>query len=173
MNVILNCSRSWGIGRGGSLLFSIPKDMAFFRRMTTGKTVIMGDQTLRSLPGGRPLKNRDTLVMSLEPGFACEGVTVCRSLAELAGALETRRSEDVFVCGGAAIYRLLLPYCDTAYITVVDADPEADRFFPDLDETPGWSLCEASDPVEDNGCTLRFCTYRNASPKPLRPGDAD
>ena len=75
--------------------------------------------------------------------------------------------DDVFVVGGAMMYRTLLPYCSHVLLTKVDADGGAETFFPNLDELPGWSLAAESEPVADNGYTIRFCTYENSEVKPL------
>lgn len=64
IRAILHADRNWGIGRNNSLMFSLPKDMKFFRETTSGKTVVMGGNTLRSFPGGKPLKNRTNIVLS-------------------------------------------------------------------------------------------------------------
>ena len=69
MNIIVAVDKNYGIGRDGGLLFSIPEDMAYFRSMTRGKTVIMGRKTLESLPGGRPLKDRRNIVFSRNAVF--------------------------------------------------------------------------------------------------------
>ena len=145
MKAILHCDRKWGIGKGNALMFRLPGDMAFFRNATRGKVVVMGSNTLLSLPGSQPLKGRTNIV--LWPG-------------ELP-------PDDVFVIGGAMMYRTLLPYCSSVLVTKVDADGGADTFFPDLDKEAGWSLASQSEPTEDNGLTERFCVYKNASPLPL------
>ena len=64
IRAILHADRKWGIGKNNSLLFSLPRDMKFFRETTSGKTVVMGGNTLRSFPGGKPLKNRTNIVLS-------------------------------------------------------------------------------------------------------------
>ncbi len=158
MKLIVAVSADWGIGRDNQLLFSLPTDMKFFRTMTKGATVIMGRRTLESFPGGQPLKGRENIVLSRDPAFRPEGVTVVRTPDELPDR------PDAFVIGGEAIYRLLLDRCDTAYITKVDAHVPADRFFPDLDALPDWQLAEAGPPQEENGLTFRFLTYRRVCP---------
>ena len=83
MNYIVAVDEKWGIGKNNDLLFSLKGDMAFFRTTTSGKTVIMGDRTLASLPGGNPLKNRNNIVMTLDKTLQFpEGVTVCYSLTD-------------------------------------------------------------------------------------------
>lgn len=170
MKAILHCDNKWGIGRNNGLMFRLPADMAFFRSATSGRTVVMGSNTLLSLPGGRPLKNRTNIV--LWPGGDEKraeelGYTVVQTLDELKAAVRELPPDDVFVIGGAMMYRTLLPYCSQALVTKVDADGGADTFFPDLDSAAGWRLAEISEPVCDNGYTVRFCTYVNDSPLAL------
>lgn len=168
MNYIVAVDRHWGIGKQNDLLFSLKGDMAFFRQTTNGKTVVMGDRTLASLPGGNPLKNRENVVMTLIPDFVPPpGVTVCRSTEELFALLKARgHDEDVFVIGGATIYNLLEPYCRYAYITKVDADGGAEVFIRDLDKLPNWQVCRTGETVEENGLTYTFYTYENHNVKP-------
>ena len=158
MRAIFHADKKWGIGRNNSLMFSLPKDMKFFRETTTGKVVVMGLNTLRSFPGGRPLKNRVNIVLS--PG-EIEGVVNVHSLDELFKELKKYPPDDVFVIGGASVYRALLPYCSEALVTKVDADGGADVFAPDLDADDDFSLTSESEPQDDNGYTIRFCTYKN------------
>ncbi len=170
MKAILHCDNKWGIGRNNGLMFRLPADMAFFRSATSGRTVVMGSNTLLSLPGGKPLKNRNNIV--LWPGGDEKraeelGYTIVQTLDELKAAVRELPPDDVFVIGGAMMYRTLLPYCSQALVTKVDADGGADTFFPDLDSEAGWRLAEISEPVCDNGFTIRFCTYVNDSPLAL------
>ena len=74
-------------------------------------------------------------------------------------------AEDVFVIGGASVYRLLIPYCTEVLVTRVDAVGGADTFVPDLDADANFALVAESEPVEDNGYMIRFCTYKNLAPK--------
>lgn len=159
MRAIFHADRKWGIGKENGLMFSLPSDMKFFRETTMGKVVVMGYNTLRSFPGGRPLKNRVNIV--LYPGDAGEGVVTVRDLGELFAEIKKYPPEDVFVIGGASVYRALLPYCTEALVTKVEADGGAEVFVPDLDLDPSFSLARESAPEEDNGYTIRFCTYRN------------
>ena len=109
MNYIVAVDNQWGIGKQNDLLFSLKGDMSFFRKTTLGKTVILGDRTLASFPGGQPLKNRKHIVMTLDPAFqAPKDVSVCHSVAELFSILNSmENTDDVFVIGGATIYNLL------------------------------------------------------------------
>ncbi len=169
MNYIVAVDKEWGIGKQNDLLFSLKGDMAFFRTTTLNKTVIMGDRTLASLPGGRPLKNRTNIVMTLDLDFVPpEGVTVCHSTEELFALLgEQENTDDVFVMGGATIYNLLYPYCRYAYITKVDAIGGAEVFIENLDEKPNWTVCHTGETVTENDLTYTFYTYENTDVKPF------
>jgi dihydrofolate reductase len=169
MNYIVAVDKEWGIGKQNDLLFSLKGDMAFFRTTTSGKTVIMGSRTLASLPGGKPLKNRENIVMTRNMQFdAPEGVTLCHSLQDLFRILnQMENTEDVFVMGGANIYNLLEPYCKYAYITKVDAIGGAEVFIHNLDQKENWQVCHTGETMEENGISYTFYTYENADVKPF------
>ena len=159
MSLIAHESLNHGIGRENSLMFRLPKDMKFFRETTTGATVIMGRKTLESFPGKKPLPNRTNIVISRNPELKIDGAIVC---ADEKAAAEAARCAggEVYVIGGAAIYELMLEFCDTALITKVMEEVDADAFLHDFDSDPDWELCESSGDIEDNGHIIRFCKYR-------------
>lgn len=169
MKAILHADREWGIGKDNSLMFSIPEDMKFFRQTTSGNAVVMGGNTLRSFPGGRPLKNRVNIVLSRTLGKRDDCIVV-DTFEKLAGEILRYDTDRVYVIGGACIYDMLLPYCDEVLVTKVDAVGGADTFFRNLDEDGDFSLVSRSDAVESNGYTLHFCTYRNNNVRPLAVG---
>ena len=159
IRAIVAVDEKWGIGKNNGLLFSLPEDMKFFRQTTSGKTVVMGYNTLLSFPGGKPLKNRVNVVLCPD-GKQIEGCVVVRGLNELFAAIEN--VDDVYVIGGAMTYHTLLPYCDEALVTKVEADGEATVFFDDLDALANWS-CESESPVvETNGYKIKFTKYVNS-----------
>lgn len=168
MQAILHCDRCWGIGKRNDLMFRLPQDMKYFRKKTTGKVVVMGSNTLLSFPEGKPLKNRTNIV--LWPGgdqnrAVQDNFTMVQSLDELFQTIAQYPSEDVFVIGGAMMYHTLLPYCDKVYLTKVDADGGAEAFFDNLDNLPNWKQTWESEPLEDNGYTIRFTLYENSEVK--------
>ena len=166
MKAIFHADKNWGIGKGNDLMFSIPKDMKFFRETTKGKVVVMGLNTLRSFPNGKPLKNRINIVLS--PDDVEEEVVTVHSLSELFGEIKKYPADDVFVIGGASVYSALIPYCTEVLVTKVDADGGAEVFVPNLDEDVSFRLVYESEREEDNGYPIRFCTYRNKNVlKPL------
>lgn len=163
MKAIVVVDACWGIGAKNDLLFHLKADMQHFKQLTDGKVVLMGYNTLLSFPGGKPLKNRVNIVLAPED-VSREDCVVVHTLPQLAEAIHGYDAQDVFVIGGAMFYRTMLPFCQTVYVTKVQADGHAAVFFENLDELDGWRLEEESEPILDNGHTIRFCTYRNTSP---------
>ena len=159
MNAIACADLGWGIGKDGDLIYNIPEDMKFFRTMTAGKTVIMGRATLESLPGGKPLPKRRNIILSRAVS-SVDGAEVCKSPEEIASLLADEAGEDIFVIGGESVYRDMLPYCDTIYITRVEAESDADRRFPDLDSDAEWEIAEQSPRYEKDGLFYSFVTYK-------------
>jgi len=163
MNLIVAISRNWGIGCENKLLFRISEDMRRFRAITTGKVVVMGHSTFKSLPGGQPLGDRTNIVLSRNAALFIPGVIVCNSIPALFAEIEKYDANDVFVIGGGIIYNDLLSHCHKAYITKIDATLEADTFFPNIDEMPQWKLVEESARKERDGLGYKFCVYENTS----------
>ncbi len=160
MKAIVAVSRNMGIGKDNDLLYNIPEDKKFFRRTTLGKVVVMGRKTLESMPNGKPLKDRVNVVLSRDESYNPDGVIVCNDASQLKKALENYDTDDVFVIGGAEIYKLLLPECDMAYVTVIDDEKPADKFFPDISSNEKWKLAEESEEYDFEGIKYKFCTYK-------------
>ena len=160
MKAILHADKNWGIGKNNSLMFRIPADMKFFKETTTGNVVVMGSNTLKSFPQGKPLKDRVNIVFYPE-GDEREDCKVVRSLQELFAEIKKYPPEKVFVIGGQMTYKTLLPYCDEVLVTKVEAEGDADVFFENLDENENFKLVCESEPQETNGYTIKFTTYKN------------
>ena len=161
MNLIVAVDRNWGIGKDNQLLVRIPADMKSFQGETMGKIVVMGRKTLESFPGGRPLKNRVNIVIALEKDYKVDGATVVYSIEEALEEAKKYNSEDVFVIGGGSIYKQMLQYCDTAYITYVDHEYAADTFIPNLDEMQDeWELVEEGEENTYFDLEYYFRTYK-------------
>ncbi|MGN0824418.1 MAG: dihydrofolate reductase [Candidatus Coproplasma sp.] len=166
MKAILHADKEWGIGKKNGLMFSIPADMKFFRETTTGNVVVMGSNTLKSFPGGNPLKNRTNIVL-YPGGEERDDCLIVQSLEELFEQIKKYDEDKVFVIGGAMMYKTLLPYCSEVLVTKVDAVGGADAYFENLDNNPAFKLVYESDPVVTNGYTVRFTTYKNLEVKAL------
>ena len=164
MKTIVAVDNKWGIGKKNDLLFSIPEDMAFFRKTTMGKVCCMGYNTLLSFPGSKPLKNRTNIVLA-PADVQRDDCTVVHSLEELFTELKKYDSNEIYVIGGAMFYKTMLPYCDEYLITKVEADGGAEVFYENLDKMENMECIYVSDPIETNGYTIRFTTYKNNNVK--------
>jgi dihydrofolate reductase len=164
MKAIVAVDKKWGIGKKNDLLFSLPEDMKYFREKTLNKTVVMGSNTLKSFPGGKPLKNRTNVVL-FPGGEKRDDCIIVESLEELALELKKYPSDDVFIIGGAMFYKTMLPYCSEVLVTKVDADGGAEVFYENLDEKPEWQMISSGEPIETNGYTIRFTVYKNSDVK--------
>ena len=153
MKLIVAVDREWGIGYRGELLATVKEDLAHFRELTVGKTIVYGSSTLRTFPNGRPLKNRINLILSTNPNFKPEGAVVLHSVEKLIAYEKAHPEEDIVVVGGASVYKQLIPYCETAYVTRFDASFEKDAYFPNLDENPSWQCISVSETHYSNGAT--------------------
>ena len=118
------------IGRDGGLPWHLPEDLAHFKRLTLGHVLVMGRRTYESI--GRALPGRTTVVVTRDETWAAAGVTVAHSIEQ---ALEIAAGIDgsVFVVGGADVFRETLPSADRLHLTHVDASPDGDTVFPDVD----------------------------------------
>ena len=165
---ILNCDKHYGIGKKNGLLFSLPMDMKFFRETTSGHPVAMGENTLLSFPGGKPLKNRINIVLSQDESHNYDGVINVHDFPSFLRIIKEKSLEDdVYIIGGASIYRQTLPYVDKVYLTKVNEDGGAEVFFPNLDEDPSFRLVKASEPCLDNGHEIVFTVYENLAKKEI------
>ena len=123
------------IGKENSLPWNIPEDLKRFKQMTSGHTILMGRKTFDSI--GRPLPNRQNIVMTKDENFEREGIKVINDFDE-ALELIKKSNEDVFVIGGSKIYELFEPVANSLAITRILKDFEGDAFFPNIN----WNLWE-------------------------------
>lgn len=157
MVAIVAVDEGWGIGYQGRLLARIPEDLRRFKALTMGHPVILGRKTLDTFPGGRPLPGRENLIMSTTMETVPEGARVFRDLPDLLAYAPNHS----FVIGGETVYRQLLPYCDTVYVTAIHARFPADAWFPDVDSDPAWRVSEEEGPFRtEEGLAFTFKTYR-------------
>ena len=159
MKAIVCVDEKWGIGKNNDLLFSLPLDMKFFRETTKDKIVVMGGKTLRSFPNSKPLPKRINIVLSKTEER--EDCIICKDFATLLNTLKNYNSEDIFIIGGGSFYEMMLPYCDEAFITKVEADGDATAFFPNLDKISNWKMVDKSERLETNGYYITFTKYKN------------
>ncbi len=157
MNLIVAIDKNNGIGKNGNLLCHLSADLKHFKEVTTGKTVIMGYNTLVSLPKSAPLKNRRNIVL-YEKDIEIEGAEVVHSIDELFSLVKDADPDELFVIGGAMVYTTLMPYCKRLYITHIDKAFDADRFLPEI-KADEWRAVEESETMEEEGILFRYVTY--------------
>ena len=143
------------IGKDNKLLWDIPEDLAHFKRTTLGKAIVMGRKTYESI--GRPLKGRDTIVLTSDPNYPREGIQVVGSIEEV---LELNsHGNEIMICGGAEIYEQFLPYTDRIYLTKVYKEYEADTYFPEVD-LDNYRRTYSKRMVNDDDTLFEIATYQ-------------
>lgn len=159
MKIIVAVDNNWGIGKNNDLLTHIPGDLKYFKEKTAGKVVVMGRKTLESLPGKKPLPERTNIVLSSDKEYraAC---TVCHSMDELAEILKNYDSDEVFIIGGAKVYKDMMEKCDTFFITKIFKTFDADRYFENLDQHSEFEIVWESEMQEYKGLEYKFTEYR-------------
>ena len=159
MNLIVCVDAHWGIGNKGELLVSIPGDKRMFKENTTGKVVLGGRKTMEGLPGGTTLKGRTNIVLTHQKDYTFGDAIIVHSKEEALERLKEYNDEDIFIIGGESIYRMMLPYCDKAYVTRTDFAYDADTYFPNLDEMPEWKLVKESEEETYFDIEYQFLVY--------------
>jgi dihydrofolate reductase len=129
VSIIVAAAPDGAIGRDNRIPWHLPADLARFKRLTMGHAIVMGRRTHKSI--GRPLTGRRNIVITRQRDYRAEG---CEVVGSLDAALAAAGDGEVFVIGGAAIYREALPRASRIYLTRVEGTFEADTFFPEIDE---------------------------------------
>ncbi|MEQ1440437.1 dihydrofolate reductase [Fontimonas sp. SYSU GA230001] len=152
--LIVAIDRNRLIGRDGGLPWRLPNDLKHFKRLTVGKTVLMGRKTWESL--GRPLPDRQNWVLTRDASFTAQG---CRVFRDLDAALRAHGTGELMVIGGADLYRQTLPLARRLYLTEVDASLEGDAHFPDYDPAQWREIASEAHPADErHAFAYRFRT---------------
>lgn len=145
-------SRNGVIGKNGGLPWRLSGDLAFFKKTTLGKPVIMGRKTWESLPI-KPLPGRLNIVLSKDGSFTPADAVVCESFSEAVQIGREQAAEDgvgeVCVIGGAALFQLALPKAKRVYLTEVHAEVDGDVFFPAFDEADWTEVRREDHPADE------------------------
>lgn len=128
LTIIAAVARNGVIGKNNTLPWHLPADMAFFKKTTTSHTIVMGRKNYQDI--GRPLPNRRNIVLSRDPDFHAPGCEVVNSFDEMIG--KTSNDQEVFIIGGAGLYKTALEISQKMLLTKITADIEGDVFFPDI-----------------------------------------
>ena len=157
MELIVAVYDDWGIGKDGTQPVALSADRKFFRETTRGCMVIVGRRTIADFPGLKPLPGRVNVALTRTPK-EIPGFTVCTSPEEAVRLAGT--AQRAVVIGGGSIYRQMLPYCHTAYVTKVHTTVDSDTWFPNLDADEAWYLEQILQSGEENGIAYEMCLYK-------------
>ncbi len=161
MKAILAADENYAIGKDGQLLAYIKDDLQFFKENTLNKTVILGRKTLYTFPGQKPLPKRNNIVMSRDKNFFVEGATIVHSLEEVFDCIKNIPSDDVFIIGGAEIYRLFLPYIDEIILTkIYKKFANVDAYFPNIEQSGEFELIWSSEKQKFDDIEFTFNRYK-------------
>jgi dihydrofolate reductase len=151
LSLIVAASRNNVIGSEGGLPWHLPDDLGHFKRLTTGKPVIMGRRTFESI--GRPLPDRRNIVMTRQADYPATGCEVVSSVDEALSLVHG--TDEVMIIGGGQVYRDFLPHADRIYVTRVQAEVEGDTHFPEIDEA-AWQLVRSQHHAADDRHAYEF-----------------
>lgn len=130
ISLVVAAATNNAIGKDGKMPWHLPNDLRHFKNVTWGMPVIMGRKTFESM--GKPLPGRKNIVVSRQPGFRPEGAVVVKNLEDALFVAKEADANEVMVAGGGEIYKALFDKAQRIYLTRVEAEPEADTFFPPL-----------------------------------------
>lgn len=160
ISLVVAMAENGVIGNGGDLPWHLPADLKRFKRLTLGHVIVMGRKTFESI--GRPLPKRRSVVITRDPAWRHDGVTVVHGLDE--ALCQAAGEDEVFVIGGAEIFALAWPRADRLYLTRVHADVDGDVRLPEID-TGGWQLVSAErHPADErHACAFTFEQWERSS----------
>jgi dihydrofolate reductase len=132
------------IGQNNDLPWRLPADLAYFKKVTMGQTIVMGRKTFESI--GKPLPGRENVVVTSQEDYQADGVSIVHSIEELLQL--NKDGEELFVIGGAHLYEQTLPQADRLYLTEIQEEFEGDAYFPALDKRE-WELISKTEGIKD------------------------
>lgn len=164
--VMIACAaRNSVIGKGPDIPWSIREEFKHFTDTTMGAPCVMGDVTYESLPPAfRPLPGRENIVLTLNPDYDPQGVTLFRNFHQAMDYVRSLQADRAFICGGATIYRLAMEQADTLILTRLDRDYEGDATFPEVDperwEMEKTETAQGEDRISGETLTWQYQTWR-------------
>lgn len=148
ISLVVAASDNNVIGKNNQLLWHLPKDMKFFKNVTWAMPVVMGRKTFEAI-GNKPLSGRKNIVITRQPGWKADGVSVVNSVDAAATLAEELNYKEIFVIGGGQIYMIAFDQANKIYMTRVRAELEGDTYFPVI-EKDDWTLVSKTDnPVDE------------------------
>lgn len=163
ISLVVAVAENGVIGKSGALPWHLPKDLKHFKTLTSGHATVMGRRTFESI--SKPLPNRRNVVLTRNRDFRSEGVRVVHTLEEALRIIN--EGTEIFVIGGAEVFRLALPLADHVHQTVVHAEVEGDTYFDQFDPSD-WELREDEyqDADEDHAYAFSFRSWVRRAKRP-------
>jgi dihydrofolate reductase len=140
-SIIAAIAKNGVISKNNKMPWNIPEDLAYFYKMISGKTIIMGRKTFESI--GHPVKNSENVVLSHDQSLHLPGCVVVHSFAEILRRFENR-SDEIMIIGGAAIFEYFLPKVSRMYLTLINQEVDGDIYFPKW-EQKDWIMSHKRD----------------------------
>ena len=159
VSAIVAVAKNRVIGKDNNIPWYLSSDLKYFKKTTLNHHVIMGRKSFQSI--GRPLPKRTNIILTRDPFFIATGCITAHTLEEALTIAQDNGEEEAFIIGGAQIYELALPYLDKLYYTEVDAEPEGDILFPELNWDDWQLLSQKAHPAgERDNFPFTFKVYR-------------
>ncbi len=160
INIIVAATKNMVIGKGNDMPWSLPSDLKYFKQITGGHCVIMGRKCWESIPPKfRPLPNRLNIVLTKNEQYEALGATILSDVDQVLQDFKNNgNDDDIFVIGGAQIYKEAFKYADKLYLTQIDAELEGDTFLEGFNLAE-WKLITASESKVENGLSFKFEVY--------------
>lgn len=131
LSAIVAMAENRVIGKNNQLPWHLPADLKHFKAITTGNPILMGRKTYESI--GKPLPNRTNIIITRDTNFTAPGCFVVNSIEKAITLASEQGSKEIFIIGGAEVYRQLLPHIERIYLTLVHSNIDGDTYFPELD----------------------------------------
>jgi dihydrofolate reductase len=147
VSIIVAMDENRGIGYQNRLPWDLPDDLKRFKRLTMGHSIIMGRKTFESI--GKPLPGRTNIVVTRNPQYQPHGCRVAHSFKEALTISQDIEDEEVFIIGGAGLFRQALDIADRIYLTQIHAQVQADVFFPQYDQSNWQEITSSFRPADD------------------------
>lgn len=154
ISLVVAASENNVIGKNNQLLWHLPKDMKFFKNVTWAMPVVMGRKTFESM-GSKPLSGRKNIVITKQPGWKADGVSVVNSVDDAIALAGDGNYKEIFIIGGGEIYKNCFQKADKVYMTRVHAELEGDTFFPVIEKND-WALVSKTDNPADEKHTYAY-----------------
>lgn len=148
LSAIVAMSDNRVIGDKNQLPWHLPADLKYFKNLTSGHPILMGRKTYESI--GRPLPNRTNIILTRNAEFTAPGCLVVTTIEEAMECAREAQSDEIFIIGGAEVYKQLLPHIERIYLTIVHDQFDGDAFFPELDEDQWQEVSRQNHDADEN-----------------------